>query len=132
MKRTRIAWFIALPMLAAAPASAQGDAAGEQDAKQETKKKRADIYDEAADARADIAAAVARAKKENKRVLVQWGANWCGWCHLLTEHLAQDKDARLKILYEYEVVHVDVGQFDNSSPNNGYWRREYRFSANSA
>ena len=31
----------------------------------------APVYDESADAKADIAAAVARAKKENRRVLVQ-------------------------------------------------------------
>lgn len=114
MKRTRIAWLVALPTLAAAPAFAQDDAADEQTSKQEPKKQRAHIYDEAADARADIAVAVARAKQENKRVLVQWGANWCGWCHLLTEHLQKDKDARRKILYEYEVVHVDVGHFDKN------------------
>ena len=114
MKRTRLTWLVALPLLAAGPVLAQGDAPGERAPKQEPKKERVRIYDEAADARADIAAAVARAKKENKRVLVQWGANWCGWCHLLTGHLENDKDARRKILYEYEVVHVDVGRFDKN------------------
>ncbi len=41
------------------------------------------LYDEKADTRAEIADAVAQAKKENKRVLVIWGGNWCGWCHRL-------------------------------------------------
>ncbi len=41
------------------------------------------LYDEKADTRADIADAVAQAQKENKRVLVIWGGNWCGWCHRL-------------------------------------------------
>ena len=111
--KLRLALLVALPALAAGPVLAQGDAP-EQGQKQEPKKERARIYDEAADARADIAAAVARAEKENKRVLVQWGANWCGWCHLLTDHLQKDKDVRRKILYEYEVVHVDVARFDKN------------------
>src|SRR5258708_17180935 len=41
-----------------------------------------DIYDESADANRQIADAVAQAKRENKRVLLQFGANWCGWCHI--------------------------------------------------
>lgn len=70
------------------------------------------VYDEKADANVDVAAAVARAKKENKRVLIQWGANWCGWCKWLSATMKADKDLQRKILYEYEVVHVDVGRFD--------------------
>ena len=34
------------------------------------------IFDEQADAKRDIAAALARAKQENRRVLIEWGANW--------------------------------------------------------
>jgi thiol:disulfide interchange protein len=70
------------------------------------------VYDEAADARADIAAALARAKADNKRVLVQWGANWCGWCVKLHELSRSDAKIARELLYEYEVVRVDVGRFD--------------------
>lgn len=70
------------------------------------------VYDETADARKDIAAALARAKKENRRVLIQWGANWCGWCKLLHAKLQTDKDLRRKLRYEYDVVTVDVARFD--------------------
>jgi thiol-disulfide isomerase/thioredoxin len=70
------------------------------------------VYDEKADARADVAAAVARAGKENRRVLIQWGANWCGWCRLLHGTMATDKELRKELMYEYEVVRVDVGRFD--------------------
>ena len=41
------------------------------------------IYDEKADGAKQIADALVVAKKENKRVLLQFGANWCGWCHRL-------------------------------------------------
>jgi thiol:disulfide interchange protein len=70
------------------------------------------VYDEQADARVDIAAALARAQRENRRVLVQWGANWCGWCVKLHRLCESDADVGQKLLYEYDVVHVDVGQFD--------------------
>ncbi len=38
------------------------------------------IYNPSADAAKDIKKAVAKAKKENKFVLIQAGGNWCGWC----------------------------------------------------
>lgn len=37
-------------------------------------------YDENQDARAELKKALARAEKENKNVLIQWGGNWCSWC----------------------------------------------------
>ena len=72
------------------------------------------IYDEKADARDQIAEALKRAKKENRRVLIQWGANWCGWCHLLHDTFKKDKDVRRKLLYEYDLVLIDVGQLDKN------------------
>jgi thiol-disulfide isomerase/thioredoxin len=72
------------------------------------------IYEESADARAQVAAAVAKAKKENRRVLVQWGANWCGWCHLLHEKFASDRAIARELMYEYDLVLVDVGRFDKN------------------
>jgi thioredoxin-related protein len=38
------------------------------------------LYNPAANAEKDIAAAVAKAKSENKYVLLQGGGNWCSWC----------------------------------------------------
>ena len=70
------------------------------------------VYDEKADAKKDVAAALERAKRENKRVLIQWGANWCGWCKWLAGTMKKDGQLARTILYEYEVVHVDVGRFD--------------------
>jgi len=72
------------------------------------------IYDESADAGQQIAAALTKAKKENRRVLIQWGANWCSWCHLLHETFQKNGDVRKKLLYEYDVVLVDIGQGDKN------------------
>ncbi len=78
------------------------------------KKEKPKIYDESADARADIAAAVAVAKKDHQRVLVMWGGNWCGWCHLLDGVLESDRTLSRTMLYEYKLVHVDIGKFDKN------------------
>ncbi len=77
-----------------------------------TKPKRAPIYDEKADAKVQIESAIAKAAKENRRVLIQWGANWCGWCHLLHEVSKKDQAISKELMYEYDVVLVDIGQFD--------------------
>ena len=69
--------------------------------------KREPIYDEKADARKDIAAAVERAGKENKRVLLVIGGNWCGWCYKLHDLFKDNKEVRDVLRAEYEVVNVD-------------------------
>ncbi|KAA3611483.1 MAG: thioredoxin family protein [Planctomycetota bacterium] len=80
---------------------------------QETKSEKS-VYDEKADAGKQISAALAKAKRNNSRVLIQWGANWCGWCVKLDHTMQTDGKLRRKILYEYEVVKVDVGRFDKN------------------
>jgi len=75
------------------------------------KKTKKPIYDEKADAKVDIAAAVARAKKNNKRVLIMYGGNWCGWCYLLHDEFKKKEIAKT-LLYEYELVMVDIGKRD--------------------
>jgi thiol-disulfide isomerase/thioredoxin len=83
-------------------------------AKTEQAKQKPTIYDESADGAAQIAAALAKAKFAHKRVLVQWGANWCGWCVKLHELYRSDKDIAHELLYEYETVLVDIGHFDKN------------------
>src|SRR5579871_3985664 len=74
-------------------------------AKKETKVK---IYDEKADGKAQVATALASAKRENRRVLIQWGGNWCGWCVLLHERFRTTPELAKILRYEYDVVHIDA------------------------
>ena len=72
------------------------------------------LYPQADDARARIDAALARAKADNTRVMIQWGDDWCGWGVKLHELCGKDRAISRKLLYDYEVVLVPVGQFDRN------------------
>ena len=49
-------------------------------------------YDPARDAAADIRLAVAEARKSNRRVILDVGGEWCGWCHTLDRYFVDHKD----------------------------------------
>jgi thiol:disulfide interchange protein len=78
----------------------------------QTESKKPPLYDETANGADQIVAALAKAKKDNKRVLIQWGANWCGWCVLLHDLMKRDDGLKHELLYEYEVVKIDMGKFN--------------------
>jgi len=84
------------------------------------KSPRPKIYDESLDGAKQIADALAKAKKENKRVLLQFGANWCGWCHLLHELCNSDTAIREKLKADYVVVLVDVNAKHNADTDQKY------------
>jgi thioredoxin-related protein len=73
------------------------------------------IYDPAADAKAQIATAVEKAKRENQRVLIMFGGNWCPWCHRLHGLFKSDQDIAKTLLYEYQLVLVDIGRSDKNT-----------------
>ena len=77
------------------------------------------IYSETADPKADIAAALKQAKQERKRVLIDFGGDWCGDCQVL--HIYFDQSPNKEILDKSFVVvnvfvdsgidtHLDIGQ----------------------
>lgn len=66
------------------------------------------IYDTKADGGRQIAEALKIAGRENKRVLLQFGANWCIWCHKLHELFEKDKAVAKKLADQYQLVLIDV------------------------
>jgi thiol:disulfide interchange protein len=117
MRRTLyVAAFLLLPtvlLAALSPLGRSGTAdAGSIAARQAAQQ--APVYDEQADAAVQIEAALAVARRENTRVLVQWGGNWCGWCKLLHQIFREDREIARELLYEYEVVRVDIGRWDKN------------------
>ena len=85
-----------------------------------TKTSRPAIYDENADGAKQIADALAVAKKDNKRVLLQFGANWCGWCHKLHTLCQNDEKIAPRLQEAYVVVLVDVNKGHNEDINKRY------------
>jgi thiol:disulfide interchange protein len=78
------------------------------------------IYDENADGAKQIADALVVAKQENKRVLLQFGANWCPWCHKLQKLCQTDADIAAKLKEAYVLVLVDVNKGHNGDIDKKY------------
>ena len=69
------------------------------------------IYSETADPRADIAAAIRQATAEHKRIILDFGGDWCGDCHVLDLYLHQPPNGDL-LARNYILVHVFIGHMD--------------------
>ena len=70
------------------------------------------IYNPKADAQQEIKQAIAKAKKENKHVLLQIGGNWCIWCRRFHELIVTNDTLKNMLNENYVVLHV------NYSPEN--------------
>jgi len=71
------------------------------------------IYSETADPNADIAAALKQARAEHKRVLIDFGGDWCGDCQVLDIYFHQaPNDALLE--KNFVLVHVWIGHIDKN------------------
>lgn len=81
------------------------------------KGKRPSIYDRTADGNEQIKEALAEARREHKRVLLQFGADWCGWCHKLHDLFKEDRQIARELLYEYVLVLIDVDTVDGAQHN---------------
>ena len=71
------------------------------------------LYSETADPKSDIAAALQRARAENKRVILDFGGNWCGDCQVLDIYMHEAPNAAL-LAKNFVVVHVDIGHMDHN------------------
>ena len=71
------------------------------------------LYSETADPTADIAAAVKQARREHKRILLDFGGDWCGDCQVLDIYFHQSPNAEL-LAKHFVVVHVDIGHMDHN------------------
>jgi thioredoxin 1 len=69
-------------------------------------------YDEQADAPADVRHALAAARSDHKKVLLVFGANWCGDCRALDKAMHGSSQHLLDA--RFEVVKIDVGNFDKN------------------
>lgn len=62
------------------------------------------VYNPRADAKADLKNAIAKAKAENKHVLIQVGGNWCSWC--IKFHKMATTDAKVDSIIKADYVYL--------------------------
>ncbi len=70
-----------------------------------------DIYPGPEQASADIAAALKSAAATHKRVILDFGGNWCTDCHVLDLYF-HDATNRPLLAANYILVHVNIGHLD--------------------
>lgn len=71
------------------------------------------LYSSTADPKADIAAALKQAKAEKKRVILDFGGDWCGDCQVLDIYMHESPNTEL-IAKHFVVVHIDIGRMDHN------------------
>lgn len=71
------------------------------------------LYSPTANARADIAAALKQAKVQKKRVILDFGGDWCGDCFVLDLYMHQGANAAL-LEKHFILVRIDIGHMDRN------------------
>jgi len=69
------------------------------------------IYPEIAAAPGDVAAALKQARREHKRVILDFGADWCGDCQVLDIYFHQSPNVEI-LDKNFIEVKVNIGQED--------------------
>lgn len=74
-------------------------------------------YDPARNPAADVARAAAIAARENRRVLLEVGGDWCVWCAVLDDYLATHADVRAAFRAAFLIVKVN---YSRQNENEGF------------
>jgi thiol:disulfide interchange protein len=71
------------------------------------------LYSAEADPKAEISSALKQAGLEHKRIILDFGGDWCGDCQVLDIYFHQPPNADL-LDKNFLVVHVDIGHYDKN------------------
>jgi thioredoxin-related protein len=93
--------------LGAACAEQQGSGTQAQ-TKPERRRPHDAIYAKAGDPQKEVAKVSARARKENKRILLMFGYDSCGWCHKLHDLFESNREIQKTLSNEYVLVMIDI------------------------
>ena len=72
-----------------------------------------DIYPDPAQAKGDLAAALRTAAQTHKRIILDFGGNWCGDCQVLDIYFHNAQNLPL-LESNYVLVHINIGHMDEN------------------
>jgi len=72
-----------------------------------------EIYPDPSQAKADLSAALKAASASHKRVLIDFGGNWCGDCQVLDIYF-HNPENRPILDANFVLVHVNIGHMDEN------------------
>ncbi len=72
-----------------------------------------DIYPAAAVANKDLSAALATARSAHKRLILDFGGNWCADCHVLDYYFHDSVNAPL-LDANFILVHINIGRLNEN------------------
>jgi thioredoxin-related protein len=76
-----------------------------------------DIYDPKAPAEKLVTDAIRRARSDDKRVLLLFGANWCPWCRRLHRALTQEPAVQARLRQKFVLVFIDANTRNDKQRN---------------
>ena len=76
--------------------------------------------DQSADTLKQISDDLLVAKRDNKRVLIEFGSRGCSWCHLLQKVYETNEQIADELRRDYIVVMVDVSNDNNKTVDDKY------------
>ena len=71
------------------------------------------IYSETSNPKADIAAGLKQARLQHKRVILDFGGDWCGDCQVLDIYFHEQPNGAL-LQQNFVLVHVFIGHMDKN------------------
>ena len=74
---------------------------------------RGNIYPDSGRGASDLETALAQAAREHKRIIVDFGGNWCPECRVLNIYLHDPVNLAL-LKTNYVLVHINVGELDQN------------------
>ncbi len=86
-----------------------------------------DLYQPTADAAVDINALSAKAKAENKHVLLQVGGNWCVWCYRFHDFVAKNDTLQGIVDDNFLVYHLNYSKENTNEEILAGYRFPQRF-----
>jgi thioredoxin 1 len=72
-----------------------------------------DIYPDPGQAKTDLASAMKTAAQSHKRVIVDFGGNWCGDCQVLDLYF-HNAENRPILESNFVLVHINIGRMDEN------------------